>query len=270
MTPTPAAAHGEPAAATPENAPAAADPALAADVALACRVLARAGLASASLGHVSARTTDNRILVRCRSPQDTGLLFTTAEAIRDIGAGDEVPGSGWAVPNELPIHTAVYRSRPDVRSVVHVHAPAAVLAGLAGLALRPVFGAFDIPAARLALAGVPVFQRAALITRADLAGELVSAMAGKDVCLMRGHGITAVGPTVQAATARALNVELLAQVTVRLAQLGAHADPLGQADQAELPDLGPHFNDDLVWRHHAQLDHAASLSAGRPTPRSAA
>lgn len=244
---------------------------LAGDVALACRILARAGLASASLGHVSARTPDGRILVRCRGPQDTGLLFTGPDDVRDIATEAQDKASGYALPYELPIHTELYRSRPDVGSVVHVHAPAAVLAGLAGLELRPVFGAFDLPAARLALAGVPVFRRSALITRPDLAAELVAAMTGKDVCLMRGHGITAVGQTVQKATARALNVELLARITVQLAQLGARPTTLSHEDRAELPDLGSAFDDGLVWRHHEQLDRASGpRPAGRPTtPRSA-
>jgi ribulose-5-phosphate 4-epimerase/fuculose-1-phosphate aldolase len=231
---------------------------LAADVALACRILARTGLASASLGHVSARHGPDRIVVRCRGPHDSGLLFTGPDAIRPVNLDDPRSDGGWALPHELPIHTEIYRARPEVGSVVHVHAPAAVLCGLAGLELRPVFGAFDIPAARLALAGVPVFGRAALITRPELGAELVAAMAGRDACLMRGHGITAVGPTVAAATVRALNLEQLARITVELARLGARPEPLSSQDRAELPDLGTAFNDGLVWRHHEHLDATAN------------
>lgn len=220
------------------------------DVALACRILARAGLASGALGHVSARTADGRVLVRCRGPEETGLLFTDPAAIQDAAA----PADGYAAPYELSIHTELYRARPDIGSVVHVHAPAAVLASLAGLELRPVFGAYDIPAARLALAGVPVYDRAVLISRPDLGAELVGAMAGKDVCLLRGHGIVTVGSSVQAATARALELERLAETTVSLARLGATAALLTDADRQELPDLGPAFDDGLVWRHHERLD----------------
>ena len=224
------------------------------DVALACRALARAGLAAVSLGHVSARVGVDRIAVRCRDPHDTGLLFTTADAVREIDPTGPRPGGGWSVPNELPIHTAFYRARPEVGAVVHVHAPAAVLCGLAGLPLRPVFGAFDIPAARLALRGVPVFPRAALITRDELGDELVAATGDAEVCLLRGHGIAAVGPTVPAAVARALALEQLARITLDLARLGARPDVLSAADRAELPDLGAAFNDGLVWNHLHALD----------------
>jgi ribulose-5-phosphate 4-epimerase/fuculose-1-phosphate aldolase len=238
------------------------DPDLAADVALACRILARAGLASASLGHVSARSGPDRILVRCRGPHDTGLLFTPTDAVRSVDRHDPRPDGDHTLPHELPIHTEMYRARPEVGSVVHVHAPAAVLCGLAGLELRPVFGAYDIPAARLAMAGVPVYPRAALISRPELGAELVTAMAGRDVCLMRGHGITAVGPTVQAATARALNLEQLARVTLELARLDARPDTLTDADRAELPDLGTAFDDGLVWRHHQYLDSITHQQTG--------
>jgi hypothetical protein len=46
-------------------------------VALGCRVLARAGLVENVLGHVSVRTAPDRMLIRCRGPQERGLLFTT-------------------------------------------------------------------------------------------------------------------------------------------------------------------------------------------------
>ncbi|RCG30473.1 hypothetical protein DQ384_14225 [Sphaerisporangium album] len=39
-------------------------------VALACRILANAGLAPDILGHVSVRTTADAILVRCRGPRE--------------------------------------------------------------------------------------------------------------------------------------------------------------------------------------------------------
>ena len=73
---------------------------------------------------------------------------------------------GYAVPNELPLHTEVLRARPDVEAVVHAHPADTVAADLAGLALRPIVGAFDIPGAHLAAGGVPVYPRAVLLRTA--------------------------------------------------------------------------------------------------------
>ena len=58
----------------------------------------------------------------------------------------------------------------------------------------------------------------------------------------------AVGTTLQQATVAAVNLNELCTVTLELARLGANPPALGAADLAELPDLGGHFNDELVWR----------------------
>jgi ribulose-5-phosphate 4-epimerase/fuculose-1-phosphate aldolase len=226
-------------------------------IAVACRILARHGLVEGILGHVSARVDGQSMLIRCRGPEDRGVLFTQPSDVRlvDLDGMHLEESDGYDPPNELPIHGELYKARPETAAVVHAHPPASVLCGIAGLPLRPVFGAFNIPAMRLALDGVPVFPRACLITRADLAGEMIAAMDGRDVCLLRGHGITSAGRSVQAATVQALDLDALARVTVELAQVGTRDAPaISDEDVAELPDLGPAFNEERVWRHLVALE----------------
>jgi ribulose-5-phosphate 4-epimerase/fuculose-1-phosphate aldolase len=229
-------------------------------VALACRVLAHRGLAEDVLGHVSLRTGNDAMLVRCRGPQEAGLLFTDVDDVHEVDLDGQGSPEGWAVPNELPIHAEVLRARPDVDAVVHCHPPALLVAGLAGLELRPVFGAYDIPATRLAIEGIPVYARAVLIRRRELGEEMVAAMGDARACVLRGHGLTTVGSgehAVEQAVARAVNVETLARVTVQLAALSSEVPLLSDADVAELPDLGGGFNDVTMWRHYLRrLDQA--------------
>jgi 3,4-dihydroxyphthalate decarboxylase len=147
-------------------------------VATACRILAQQGLAADVLGHVSVRLDADRILLRCRGPQDRGLLFTVPEDIREVdldGRGD--PDGGYAVPNEFHIHTELFRARPDVQAVVHAHPRDVMVADLAGVALRQVFGAYNIPASRLANRGVPVYPRSVLVRTPEL-GRAVSETMG--------------------------------------------------------------------------------------------
>jgi len=169
------------------------------------------------------------------------------------GEGDGLP-DGWAIPKDLPIHGELYRRRPQVASVVHAHTPAALVAGLAELELRPVFGSFNIPALHMARAGIPVFPRSVLVTRPDLAAQLVECMGERNVCLMRGHGITVTGASVAGATVTALNFDTLARVTRDLALLGARPPEVPEEDVAELPDLGEAFNTEAVWRHLVAVD----------------
>jgi len=226
-------------------------------VATACRILGRRRLVDGVLGHVSARVGDDRLLVRCRGPRERGVVRTEPDDIRlvDMHGTHLEDSDGWQVPKELPIHTGVLRRHPDVQAVVHAHPRSALLVGLAGLALRPVFGSYNIPAMRLALDGVPVYDRAVLISRTELADEMLAAMGDRRVVLLRGHGITVAGDSVEQATGRAVDLEELCRVTVELVRLGAEVAPLPAADIAELPDLGTGFNDQLHWQAlAAELD----------------
>jgi 3,4-dihydroxyphthalate decarboxylase len=226
-------------------------------VARACRILASHGLIEGILGHVSARVGDDAMLIRCRGPEDRGVLFTEPADVRLVDLdGEHLEDSpGFDVPNELPIHGELLRARPGAGSVVHAHPWSTLVSGIADFPLRPVFGAFNIPAMRMAAEGVPVFGRSCLITRKDLAAEMIEAMDGRDACVLRGHGITVTGRSVQAAAVRALDLDTLARVTERLARAGVREPrEISEEDMAELPDLGPSFNEERVWRHLVALD----------------
>ena len=230
-------------------------------VAQACRILAHRHLVRGVLGHVSARVAEGEFLIRCRGPRERGLRWTSKEDVWRVdldGHPIDVP-SGYRTPKELPLHAEVYRARGDVGSVVHAHPRSAVLCTLAGLTPKPVFGAYDIPAMRLALDSVPVYGRSVLISTPELAREMVSAMGASNVCLLRGHGVTVSGPTVEAGVVTTDALDVLLRLTVDLARLGAQPPDIPREDLAALPDLGGGFNHDLAWQ--AML---AELGEGDP------
>lgn len=219
-------------------------------VALACRVLAHLGLVEDILGHVSVRNGQDSLYVRSRGPNERGLLFTEPADVHEVPlTGDTTLPDGYQAPNELPIHREVLSARPDVQAVVHVHPPEVVAADLAGLTLRPIVGAYNIPALRLARDGIPVYPRGVLINRPELGQEVAAALGKSQVCVLRAHGIVTTGVSVQQAVVRALNVTALARITLMADRHGTPPD-LPEADVAELPDLGSTFNDELIWRHH--------------------
>lgn len=231
-------------------------------VALSCRILASEGLVEGMLGHVSARLPGDEMLIRCRSEDDYGVLFTKDSDIRRVdfdGRGEDL-AEGYEVPKELPIHGEIFRSRPEAGCVIHAHPPASLICGIADLELRPIFGAFNISAMRMALDGVPVYERSVLVTRPELAKELMEAMGPKPVCIMKGHGVTVTGQTIEEATVRALNLNSLARVTLQLAQTGTAAPSIPEEDIRELPELGSNFNNQWVWRHHVRLLEKGCIS----------
>jgi ribulose-5-phosphate 4-epimerase/fuculose-1-phosphate aldolase len=222
-------------------------------IADACRVLAARGLAEGYLGHISLRVDADRLLVRCRGPQERGLAWTTADDVRlvtlDGEPGDAGELDGWTPPNELPLHTEVLRAHPDVQAVVHAHPPAVVAADLAGLGIRPIVGAFDMPGTKLAAGGVPVYPRGVLVRDRRLAAEMVQAMGDRPVVVLRGHGLTSSGGSVPEAVLRAISVDQIARLSLTIASAGGELRDLPPEDMAELPDLGGAFNHTTAWRH---------------------
>ncbi|MGI8721925.1 MAG: class II aldolase/adducin family protein [Geodermatophilaceae bacterium] len=235
------------------------------EIARACRVLAARGLADGILGHISLRVDDERLLVRCRGPRERGLAFTEPDDIHLVdldgapGAAGELDG-GWSAPNELPLHTEVLRARPEATAVVHAHPHSVVAADLAGIAIRPIVGAFDIPGTRLAQDGIPVYPRGVLIRNRGLAAEMVRAMADRPVVLLRAHGLTSIGSDVPEAVLRALSVDAIAALSLRIVAAGGVLADLPEQDLAELPDLGGALNTETAWRHElARLDRNLSV-----------
>jgi L-fuculose-phosphate aldolase len=89
-------------------------------VAQSCRVLGKLNLTKEPSGHVSARVPgEERVLIKARGPEESGLRFVSA---RDIIAvdfqGKKVAGDdGLDTPQEVFIHTWLYKTRPDVHDL---------------------------------------------------------------------------------------------------------------------------------------------------------
>lgn len=198
------------------------DPALLATLVLANRILADQGVVD-GFGHVSARhdkRADRFWLSRSMAP----ALVAEADLMEFELDGTAVSAAGRTPYSERFIHGAIYRARPDVMAVVHSHAPALIPFGAAGGArLRPVFHL-----AGFLGEGAPVFEiRDAagpetdlLVSTPDLGDALARSLGDGAVVLMRGHGVTAVGGSVQQAVFRAVYAEVNARVQSDAMRLG--------------------------------------------------
>lgn len=232
-------------------------------VAQGCRVAAARGLVEGILGHLSLRVDDDHLLIRCRSDADAGVAFTRPSDVRliefDGSAGTSGELDGYRVPNELPIHVETMLADSRHRAVAHLHPPAVVAADLAGIAIRPIYGAYDIPGAWLARRGVPVYKRAVLIRNSQLGKEMVAAMRGGPVVICRGHGITSAAPSIQEAVLQAISLDTLARMSLRVRAAGGTLRDIDDSDWDDLPDLGSGFNTEAAWRHEvARLDRQPS------------
>lgn len=222
-------------------------------VAQGCRVAAARGLVDGILGHLSLRVDDDHLLIRCRSDTDTGVAFTRSSDIRlitfDGTAGTAGELDGYRLPNELPIHVETMLADAGHQAVAHLHPPDVVAADLAGITIRPIYGAYDIPGAWLARGGVPVYERAVLIRNSSLGKEMVTAMGKAAVVICRGHGITSAAGTVAQAVLQAVSLNELARMSLRVRCAGGTLRAIADADWDDLPDLGSDFNVESAWRH---------------------
>ena len=190
-------------------------------VALSCRIL---GVEIGSGGHSSARVpATDQMLLRCRGGEGEGsLAYTDMHHVRLVDFDGEGPGLGdkHFSPHETPLHGEIYRALPDVGAVVHIHPLHAMLCGVTNVEFKPVFAAFNPGLLRIALAGVPTYPRAATVVDKEMAAEMIDAMGGRDILQLRGHGIVATGPTIEAATSLAIRFESLAKIMWQIVMSG--------------------------------------------------
>lgn len=201
-------------------------------VAKSCRILGKLNLTKEPSGHVSARVPgEDRLLIKARGPEESGLRFVGARDIITVDfSGKKVAGDdGLESPQEVFIHTWLYRTRPDVQCVVHVHPLTVVLFTICDRPLLPLFGAYDPSGLRLLVNGLAHYPRSITVSSEKLGEEFARAMGNKPACLMRGHGITSAGATVEDATLTAIKLNEAAVVNYQAALLGTPR-PIPQED----------------------------------------
>ena len=172
-------------------------------------------------GHVSVRHDKDPtkyVMARHMAPG----LVTEAELLDFDLDSNPVVDIGKRYYSERYIHGEIYKARPDVMSVVHTHAPPLIPFGVTSTKLRPIYhmGGF-------LGAGVPVFEirEAAgitdmLIRTPDLGRALAKSLNGKPFVLMRGHGATVVGKSLQQSVYRAIYGTMNARLQAEALRLG--------------------------------------------------
>ena len=195
----------------------------------AARAMSDRGLTQGTSGNVSGRIEGGMLITPSAVPYDR--LEPGALVAMSL---DGAESSGGKPSTEWRMHAAVYRARPDVRAILHAHAPyCTTLACLhrpipAFHYMVAVAGGDDIRCAPYAPFGTP-----------ELAAHALAALEGRQACLLGNHGMLALGESPDAALGLAVEVEALAGVYWRALQVG---DPVLLSD-AEMADVLERFED---------------------------
>lgn len=208
------------------------------DLVVANRILSNEGILD-GLGHISVRHEQNPnrfLLSRDLAP----LLVTAGDLVEYDLEGAPVRANAPQGYQERFIHAAIYKARPDVRSVVHAHAPALLTFADSTVPLRPMYHM----AAFLAQ-GVPNYEirkvegsTGMLVNSMKLGTALAQTLGDKPLALMRGHGVVVVGPTIPEAVSRAIFADTNAKIQLQAVALGGNITYLSGADTTPIPPTG--------------------------------
>ncbi|HTI87991.1 MAG TPA: class II aldolase/adducin family protein [Alphaproteobacteria bacterium] len=128
--------------------------------------------------------------------------------------GKKIGGVGTP-PLEAPIYTEILKRRPDVRAVVHTHSPACVALSLADKQIS----AIHMQSAKFGY-GVPIYPRPIHIKDMDEGNDLAKFLADGRALVIKGHGVVAVGDSIDEACMNALYLERTAKIQGLAISLG--------------------------------------------------
>jgi ribulose-5-phosphate 4-epimerase/fuculose-1-phosphate aldolase len=181
------------------------------DIVTASHILHRQGIAAA-FGHVSARIpgTDTFIFPPRMSP---ALVRKDNLLVLDVD-GNQLSGEGR--PNtEFWIHARIYKARPDVHSVCHVHPPSCVVLGSLGETIRPLHASGAIFRDE-----VQVFDPVTLIRTRELGDQVAATLGKHGAMLLRGHGVNVADKDVRRVCVMTLWMEEAANYQLRAMSAG--------------------------------------------------
>jgi ribulose-5-phosphate 4-epimerase/fuculose-1-phosphate aldolase len=174
------------------------------------------GLVIASLGNVSCREGEDIIAI---TPSGIDYEELTVDDIVTITLQGTVVQGDHPPSSETPMHTLIYRERPDVNGVVHTHS---IYASAFSVVNR------EIPVDMVEVAAhvggrIPVAPYRLPGTE-DLGRQALAVLHDRRACILQNHGVLAIGETLEKAYKAAAIVELAARIHLLGSLIGTPAE----------------------------------------------
>jgi ribulose-5-phosphate 4-epimerase/fuculose-1-phosphate aldolase len=195
-------------------------------------------------GHVSVRLPGREAFLIQPLEQPRGEV--TPDSLRVVDFDGVAEGEGEPPPAERFIHSEIYRARPDVEAIAHVHPDTATLFSLVdGVELAPVKN----HAARWS-SGIPVHPDPAHINTPELGRALAQSLGQHHAALIPAHGAVLVAENVPALFIDIVHFTENAETLYRAAALG----PVTGLTQEEMASFLERFDRPRhvrkLWRYY--------------------
>ncbi len=173
------------------------------NIAYYMRRLYRQKLTTTSGGNISAKKGNSVFITP--SGIDKGEI--QAQQIGEINLKGDIIDSNYKLSTETPMHIEIYKTRPDIKAIVHAHPPYAT----AFASSNKKLDSNQTSEGRLIL-GKIAFAKYELMGTQKLANVVAEESRNSNVILMENHGVIALGKTLLEAFDRLEVLEFTAKI----------------------------------------------------------
>lgn len=182
------------------------------------RRLYQKGYIAGTEGNISIRITKNEIIITPAGFPKGNLQ--PKNLIKIDLAGKKIKGPEGSLPSsETAMHLAIYKSRTDVKAVIHAHPPFATGFSVARVPLPKKI----LPELILTLGEIPLSEYATPTTQ-KLAKAVSKLIINHDAVLLANHGIVCVGKNIDDAYYKIELVEHFAKICFIARLLGKETE----------------------------------------------
>jgi len=175
-----------------------------------CNAMNTLGLNEGKSGNISVRNAEGLLI------SGSGIRYETMSPehivqmdLQGQYVGDYLPSSEWRM------HLDIYRAHPEAGAVVHAHSPHAT----AFSCLREDMPAFHYMIGVTGGASLRCAEYARFGTP-ELSEAMLTAMEGRNACLLANHGLICFAPTLEKAMDLAVEIEALCRQYILARQCG--------------------------------------------------
>ncbi|MDQ0200028.1 class II aldolase/adducin family protein [Neobacillus ginsengisoli] len=183
------------------------------------------GFVAANDGNLSIRISENQFLI---TPTGVSKGFMTPEMILKVDRHGNVLEGDWKPTSEMKMHLLVYKERPEINAVVHVHPPYATAFAIAGIPLDQAI----MPESVVFLGTIPVAEYGTPSTE-EIPAAIKKYVHNHQGVLLENHGALTWGNSLDHAFYLMESLEFNAKINWLAKQINGDRE-LSQRKVAEL------------------------------------